>query len=76
MSVRLSWQRQMGDGTWGPGGWTDCGLLEDISRIKLLQPGNTKELEKKLRIILTFRARYKLFTELINLVWNFLSKSP
>ena len=51
------------------GGWTVCGLLADISRIK---PGNTKELEKKLKIILTFRARYKLFTELIKLVWNFL----
>ena len=61
----------MGDGTWGPGGrgWSGCGLLADISRIK---PGNTKELEKKLKIILTFRARYKVFTELIKLVWNFL----
>ena len=46
-----------------------CGLLADISRIK---PGNTKELEKKLKIILPFRARYELFTELIKLVWNFL----
>ena len=45
-----------------------CGLLADISRIK---PGNTKELEKKLEIILTFLARYKLFTQLIRLVWNF-----
>ena len=51
----ISWQRQMGDGTWG---WSVCGLLADISRIK---PPNTKELEKKLRIILTFGARYKLF---------------
>ena len=48
-----------------------CGLLADISRIKPLKPGNTKELEKKLKIILAFRARYKLFTELIKLVWNF-----
>ena len=37
----ISWQRQMGDGTWG---WSVCGLLADISRIK---PGEYKRIRKE-----------------------------